>query len=224
MSSLTTSEEIQKQLSIIFGFSGREGIKVGDIVGVGNLTREKVSELILQVLSYLNEYSALLKDYLGTEIFSMEFELKFFSNEKHNLKLLPKSMILIPGEYKENSILLIALTKESSLLDVNKAKNSINNLGKLFFEVEEVVERPELNKNEKTAVLSNFANRFAYKIQGQFLEGKWNKKLVGIKRASPTENQNFKTYSSLQSKYSINWNSLNRNLILWFSLFILFRS
>lgn len=213
MSSLTTSEEIQKQLSIIFGFSGREEIKVGEIVGVGNLTRGKVSELILQVLSYLNEYSALLKDYLGTEIFSMEFELKFFSNEKHNLKLLPKSMILIPGEYKENSILLIALTKELSLLDVNKAKNSINDLGKLFFEVEEVVERPELNKKEKTAVLSNFANRFAYKIQGQFLEGKWNKKLVGIKRSSPTENQNFKTYLSLQSKYSINWNSLNRNLI-----------
>ena len=80
MSSLTTSEEIQKQLSIIFGFSGREEIKVGEIVGVGNLTREKVNELVLQVLSYLNEYSALLKDYIGTEIFSMEFELKFFSH------------------------------------------------------------------------------------------------------------------------------------------------
>ncbi|MCP4763519.1 MAG: hypothetical protein GY870_17230, partial [archaeon] len=212
MSSLTTSEEIQKQLSIIFGYSGREEIQVGDIIGVGSLTKNKVNDLIFEVLNYLNAYNGMLRDYSGTEVYAIEFELINFYKNEQNLRLLPKSMILIPGEYKDSNTLLLALKQESSQLNFHKCRNSIDNLGKLFFEVEEVVERPELKNDEKKEVLNKFAKRFSRKIQGQLLEGKWDKKLVGIKTSSPTEEKNLEPFISLQSKYNINWSDINRNI------------
>ena len=41
MSTLTTIEELQKQLTLILGFSGKENLDVGEIIGVGKLTKEK---------------------------------------------------------------------------------------------------------------------------------------------------------------------------------------
>ncbi|MBD3351498.1 MAG: hypothetical protein GF364_08420 [Candidatus Lokiarchaeota archaeon] len=214
MSSLTTSEEIQKQLSIIFGFQSGQNdeIQVGDIIGVGKLTKQKVNELVFEVLRYLNAYNGMLRDYTGTEVFAIEFELKNFIEKKENLKLLPKSMVLIPGEYKDCNTLLLALTQETSLLDVHKARGSIDNLGKLFFEVEEVVERPELSLGEKKQVLKRFAERFARKAEGQIIEGKWNKKLVGIKTAQPSERDNLSSFIGIRAQYKVHWDEIKKEI------------
>ena len=44
MSTLTTIEELQKQLTLILGFSGKENLDVGEIIGVGKLTKEKTHD------------------------------------------------------------------------------------------------------------------------------------------------------------------------------------
>lgn len=214
MTSLTTNEELHKLHTIIFGFyqSQKENLQAGEIIGVGKLTKKKVSELVYEVLKYLNAYNAMLRDYTGTELFSIEFELKNFIDEQQDLKIIPKSMILIPGEYKDCNILSLTLTRETNLLDVNKAKESIDNLGKLFFEVEEITQHPNLNEDERRKILEKFATRFAYKIQGELIEGKWNKKLVGIKDIQLTEKSNFSPFLIIQGNYIINWNHYNRDI------------
>ncbi|MHA1872181.1 MAG: hypothetical protein ACTSXF_14640, partial [Promethearchaeota archaeon] len=100
MATLTTGEELQKQLSIIFGFSGREN-EVGNIIGVGKLTANKIQELIYEVLRYINAYNSMLRDYSGTEIYAIEYDLVNFLKNKKIYSLIPKSMIFIPGEYKD---------------------------------------------------------------------------------------------------------------------------
>ena len=35
---LTTSDELHKQLTVIFGFSGQLDIEVGEIIGIGKLS------------------------------------------------------------------------------------------------------------------------------------------------------------------------------------------
>lgn len=209
--SLTTSEELQKQLTIIFGYS-KDDLQVGEIIGVGKLTKEKVNELIFEVLRFFNAYNGMLRDYAGTEIYAIEFELKNFLEKKDHLKILPKSMVVIPGEYKDCNTLLLALTQESSLLNVHKARKSIDHLGELFFQVDEVVDRPELNMEEKTNILSKFTGRFSRKLQGEILEGKWNKKLVGIDQESQDEKTSFQKVSTIRAGYTINWQNLNRDI------------
>ncbi|MHA1297819.1 MAG: hypothetical protein ACTSO9_00070 [Candidatus Helarchaeota archaeon] len=214
MSSITTAEEIQKQLSIIFGFhSARaEEIQVGDIIGVGKLTKQKINNLVFEMLKFLNAYNGMLRDYSGSEIFAMEFTLKHRSREKTDYSIMPKSMILIPGEYKDCNTLLLALTQETGILDVFNAKEDLDDIGKLFFEIEEVVNRPELNVDEKKNVLNKFAWRFTRKIQAYLMEGKWNKKLVGIKTFSPIEQDYIKRYLEIQSKYEIFWSNPIKNI------------
>ena len=68
-----------------------------------------------------------------------------------------------------------------SLLDNKKAKKSVKKLGELYFEVEEAINRPELDRDQKHKILSQFAHRFALKLQGSVIEGKWQKRLVGLK-------------------------------------------
>ncbi|MHA1451229.1 MAG: hypothetical protein ACTSRD_00015 [Promethearchaeota archaeon] len=212
MSTLTTIEELQKQLTLILGFSGKENLDVGEIIGVGKLTKEKTHELVLQVLEYLNAYNAMLRDYSGTEIYSIEFELKNFMAKRESLKLLPESMILIPREYKETNSIILALTYTTSLLDMDKSQNSIEKISKLFFEILEMVDRPELNHHEKIAVLTKFAKRFASKVQGELLEQDWNKKLVGIRTASVDDEVNLEPFGEVQSKYKIKWNQTDREI------------
>lgn len=214
MASLTTNEELHKLHTIIFGFyqSQKENLQVGEIIGVGKLTKNKVNELVYEVLKYLNAYNAMLRDYTGTELFSIEFELKNFIDEEKDLKIIPKSMILIPGEYKDCNLFLLTLTRETSLLDVHKAKESIDTLGTLFFEVEEIIQHPQLNDDERKKILEKFASRFAFKVQGELIEGKWNKKLVGIKDIQITEKSNFLPFLNIQANYLINWNHYNRDI------------
>ena len=154
----------------------------------------------------------MLRDYSGTEIYSIEFELKNFMPKRESLKLLPESMILIPREYKETNSIILALTYTTSLLDMDKSQNSIEKISKLFFEILEMVDRPELNHHEKIAVLTKFAKRFARKVQGELIERDWNKKLVGIRTASVDDEVNLESFGEVQSKYKIKWNQTDREI------------
>ena len=74
---ITTREAINYQFSLIFGYSSPKSdeLTVGDIIGPGNLTIEKVKELSLDVIKFLNMYNAILRDYTGSELFCIEFSL-----------------------------------------------------------------------------------------------------------------------------------------------------
>ena len=118
---ITTREAINYQFSIIFGYSSPkdDDLIVGDVIGPGNLTREKVKELSKDVIKFLRMYNAILRDYTGSELFSIEFSLinKEMINKpgKSDVRIYPKSMILVPGKYKDSESLLLALKPETGV-------------------------------------------------------------------------------------------------------------
>jgi hypothetical protein len=203
---LTTSDEIQKQLSVVFGFNGQLELEVGYIQGIGKLSKKHSEALISQTLQFLHAYNAMLRDYAGCQLHSIEFELENIDIIDANLKIMPKSMLFIPGEYKDCNTLMLLLSPEMSLLDDQKAKNSINNLGKLYYEVEEALNRPELEKEHKKGILELFAERFALKLQGIVIDGKWNRKLVGISNSS--EDSLLREYLGVHMKKGISWDRM----------------
>ena len=84
---ITTREAINYQFSVIFGYSSPkdDDLIVGDVIGPGHLTKEKVKELSIDVIKFIQMYNAILRDYTGSELFSIEFSL-FNKDElqKHN--------------------------------------------------------------------------------------------------------------------------------------------
>ncbi|MFX1259494.1 MAG: hypothetical protein ACFFAN_16695, partial [Promethearchaeota archaeon] len=76
---------------------------------------------------------------------------------------------------------------------------------KLFFDVEEFTEHPELGKEGKEAVLKKFASRFSKKLFGELIEDKWNKKLIGLSISLPTEKEMLTTFATIKSKIEIVW-------------------
>ena len=123
----------------------------------------------------------MLRDYAGCELYSIEFALESLDPAASQLKILPKGILFVPGEFKDCNTLLLMLSNEMSLLDNENAKNSVDNLGQLFFEVEEAANRDELSKDQRKTFLNKFARQFALKLQGDYTNGKWNRKLVGLK-------------------------------------------
>ncbi|MBD3193791.1 MAG: hypothetical protein GF317_01960 [Candidatus Lokiarchaeota archaeon] len=204
---ITTRESINYQFSLVFGYSSpnNENLIVGDVIGPGNLTRRMVQDLSIDVIEFLTQYNAMLRDYAGCEVFSVEFELVNIDEKDAQTKIYPKSMILIPGNYKECESLLLALKPETGYLNVHKSHRAINNISKLFFEVEDFVNRPELNQEERETVFQGFAERFNKKIFGNLLEDKWNKKLIGVSESLPTEKDLLKTYYKSRSNVEILW-------------------
>ena len=180
---LTTSDELQKQLTVIFGFKGQLDLEVGEIVGIGSLSKKTTEYLIKNVLNYLNAYNSMLRDYANCQLHSIEFSLDNLG-DPNDIQLMPKSMLFIPGEYKDCNTLLLLLAPETSLLNNTKAKDAVDHLGKLYFEVEEALNRNEIDNGQKQEVLTKFAKRFALKLQGNVVEGKWNRRLVGLKQKS----------------------------------------
>jgi len=176
---LTTSDELHKQLTVIFGFSGQLDIEVGEIIGIGKLSEHETKKLTQSVLRFLNNYNSMLKDYAGCTLYSIEFELENLGR-RNLVSLMPKSMLFIPGSYKDCNTLMLLLAPEMSLVDYSKSREAIDDLGKLYFEVEEAIDRPELKKEQRRKVLKNFAKRFALKLQGNVIKGKWNRKMIGI--------------------------------------------
>ena len=95
---ITTRESINYQFSLIFGYSSPTDIIVGDVVGPGKLTKEKVNELSQEVIKFLTMYNAILRDYTGSELFSIEFELYNIDEKSARTNIYPQSMIFIPGK------------------------------------------------------------------------------------------------------------------------------
>lgn len=177
---LTTSDDLQKQLTVIFGYKGLHEIEVGEIRGIGKLSVHHTDYLISETLEFLNSYDMMLKDFAGCELYSIEFELNQF--EKHSeTKILPRSMLFIPGVFKNSHSLLLILAPQMSLLDNEVSKNSINHVNQLLYEIEDAINLKELKEEQREIILKNFANRFTLKLQGEVIETKWNRKLVGIK-------------------------------------------
>ncbi len=200
---ITTRESINYQFSLIFGYSSPNDIIVGDVIGPAKLTRERVNELSQEVIKFLRMYNAILRDYTGSEVFSIEFELYNLDEKSARINIFPKSMIFIPGKYKDCESLLLALKPETGYLDAHKSREAINNISRLFFEVEEFTDRPELKSDDKQQVYKRFATRFSKKLFGELIEDKWNKKLIGLSASLPTEKEMLNTYARVKSDVDI---------------------
>ncbi|MFX0188088.1 MAG: hypothetical protein ACFE8A_10165 [Candidatus Hodarchaeota archaeon] len=200
---ITTRESINYQFSLIFGYSSpNEDLIVGDVIGPRKLAREKVNELSVEVMKFLRMYNAMLRDYTGSEVFSIEFSLLNL-DKSSQMKIYPKSMIFIPSKYKDCESLLLALKPETGVLNTHKSRKELTEISRLFFEVEEFTDRPELEYQERKHVIDLFASRFSMKLYGKLIEDKWNKKLVGLSTWLPTEKEMLNTFASIKSKIEI---------------------
>jgi len=201
---ITTRESINYQFSLIFGYSSPNDIIVGDVIGPGKLTRKKMNDLSISVVKFFRMYNAMIRDYTGSEVFSIEFEL-YNIDDQSGVNIYPKSMIFIPGKYKDCESLLLALKPETGYINMHKSRESLNNISKLFYEVEEFVDRPDLENLEKAEVLDNFASRFNQKLYGELIEDKWNKKLIGLSMSLPTEKEMLNKSAKIRSQVEILW-------------------
>ncbi|MGV9199270.1 MAG: hypothetical protein ACOC4M_10660, partial [Promethearchaeia archaeon] len=185
---ITTRDSINFQYSVIFGYSSFKGeLTAGNIIGPGKLARKKVKTLSDDVIKFLKMYNAMLQDFCGSEVFAIEFSL-YNAKEKES-EIYPKSMILVPGKYKECESLLLALKPELGYLNVHKSRKSLNTISELFFEIEEFSEHPKLNNKKQSLLLNKFAKRFSQKLYGNLLENKWNKKMIGLNETLPTDKE-----------------------------------
>lgn len=192
---------------------------VGDILGPGKLTRSMVNQLTEKVIQFLRMYNAVLRDHTGSEIYSIEFELYNLAEEHTRTKIYPKSMLMVPGKYKDCESLLITLKPDTGYIDVHKSKKSVDKTNELFYEIEEFTERPELNQEDKLEILNKFINRFTKKFFGELIEDKWNKKLVGLSKSLPTEEEMLTTYASLKNDVEIFWNKKPKEILFKYSTF-----
>ncbi|MFX1366595.1 MAG: hypothetical protein ACFFCE_00140 [Promethearchaeota archaeon] len=202
---ITTRESINYQFSLIFGYSSPNEVIVGDVIGPGRLTMKKVNELSQEVIKFLTMYNAILRDYTGAELFCVEFDLYNIDEKSARTKIYPQSMIFIPGKFKDCESLLLALKPEMGVLDIHKSRESLNNISKLFFEVEELSNRPDLSKENKQRLFKKFASRFSKKLFSELIEEKWNKKLIGLSKTLPTEKEMLNTYAKFVSDVDILW-------------------
>jgi hypothetical protein len=203
---ITTRESINYQFSLIFGYSSPNDLITGNVIGPGKLTRKKVNALSKEIIQFLTMYNAVLRDYTGSEVFSIEFNLHNLDEQSAKTNIYPKSMILLPGRFKDCENLLLALKPETGYLDVHKSRNSVNNICELFYEVEEFADRSELGIKDKQMVYDKFAVRFSKKLFGELIEDKWNKKLIGLSSSLPTEKDMLNVYAKIISNVEILWN------------------
>ncbi|MFX1382119.1 MAG: hypothetical protein ACFFBP_06705 [Promethearchaeota archaeon] len=208
---ITTREAINYQFSLIFGYSSskEDDLVVGDVIGPGNLMKEKVKELSHEVIKFLRMYNAILRDYTGSELYSIEFSL--FNKEElqkegvTSIRIYPKSMILLPGKYKDCESSLLALKPEPDVLNPHKSREAMNDISELFYEVEEFSERPEINSKTKELLLQKFSTRFSNKLFGDLLEHKWNKEMVGLSLSLPTGKEMIDVYAKVKSEMQMSW-------------------
>ncbi len=205
---VTTSEELSKLLTVIYGFAGQHsGIEAGEFLGPSRLAEKKVKDLTKEFLGFLQAFNSMLRDYAGSEIFSLEFELVNYAADTVNTRLYPRSMILMPGKHKDAENLLVALRAEQADFDAHHAHKDMDHICSLSWEVEEVTENPALGKENKNQVISKFVQRFARKIQGLLIEGKWNKKLIGVKGKDPTDSEELGSISTVNAKRRVQWDA-----------------
>ncbi|HEC39830.1 hypothetical protein LCGC14_0581300 [marine sediment metagenome] len=202
---ITTRESLNYQFSLIFGYSSPNDMVSGDVIGPGRLTRENINDLSKEVVKFLSMYNAILRDYAGAEVFSIEFELHNFDETSVKTQIFPKSMVLIPGNFKECESLLLALKPEIGYMDVHSSRNAMNRISQLFYEVEEFADHSSLSDVNKQEFYNKFATRFSKKLFGDLIEDKWNKKLIGVSTSIPTEEEMLSTYAKIISNVEIFW-------------------
>ena len=201
---ITTRESINFQYSIVFGYgSPNNDIIVGDVISPGFLQEELVNELSREIMKFLSQFNAMLRDYTGAELFSVEFELLNIAKDS-GTSIYPKSMALLPGNYKGCESLMLALKPEKGVLNVHKSSKSITDISKLYFEVEDFVNRPELDASERESLFNKFATRFTKKLYGDLVENKWNKKMIGVSDSLATE-KGLTQYGQLKSEIETSW-------------------
>ncbi|TFF99216.1 MAG: hypothetical protein EU540_07055 [Promethearchaeota archaeon] len=216
---ITTRESINYQFSLIFGYSSPNDLIAGDIIGPGKLTKERVKALSIDVLKFFRSYNAMLRDYTGSEVFSIEFSLHNIDEKDAQMKIYPKSMIFIPGKYKECESLLLALKPETGVLNTHRSREELIKISNLFYEVEEFINRPDLERQEKEQIINEFAARFSMKLYGKLIEDKWNKKLIGLSTSLPTEKELLDPFASIKSKMEIIWYNRPYEMIITDSKF-----
>ncbi|OLS16102.1 MAG: hypothetical protein RBG13Loki_0272 [Promethearchaeota archaeon CR_4] len=195
-------------MTVIYGFVGqRTGIEAGEFLGPSRLVEKKVRELTKDFLGFLQAFNSMLRDYAGAEIFSLEFELVNFATEIVDTRLYPKSMLLLPGKYKDAENLLVALRSDQSGMDSQLAHVDMDHICRLCWEIEEVTENPSLGKEHKSQLMAKFVQRFARRIQGLLIEGKWNKKLIGMKGKGPTDSEDLATISTVKAMKRVRWDA-----------------
>ncbi len=205
---VTTSEELSKLLTVIYGFAGqRSGVEAGEFLGPSRLAEKKVKDLTKEFLGFLQAFNSMLRDYAGSEIFALEFELVNYASDVVDTRLYPRSMILLPGKYKDAENILVALRAEQADFDSHHAHKDIDHICSLCWEVEEITENPALGKENKSQVVAKFVQRFARRIQGYLIEGKWNKKLIGVKGKDPTDSEDIASISAVTSKRRVRWDA-----------------
>lgn len=197
--SLTTSDELQKQLTVIFGYQGFHQIETGEIRGIGKLSRHHAIGLIKTILDFLSGFNGMLQEFAGCELYSIEFEL-LTSKQNPKTRILPKSMLFIPGSYKEAVSLLLLLAPELSLMENQKPKESINYISSLLHEIEEAVDITDLDQNQRRQIIQKFSSRFASKLQAEVIEANWNRKLVGLREEERTT-----PYLNMNLEFLRNW-------------------
>lgn len=165
-------------------------------------------DLTSEYVGYLQAFNGMLRDYAGAEIYTMEFDLVNFASEYGDRRLLPQSMVLIPGKFKDAENLLIALRAEQSGLDMTLARQDVDTFCNRCWQVEEVADLPDVQEDVKANILAKFAQRFARRIQGLLIEGKWNKKFIGLKGQDLTDDENMSLISSVKAKKSVRWVSV----------------
>lgn len=203
---ITTRDSIKYQFSLIFGYSSPKDLVVGDIIGPRKLTRKLISSLSNDVINYFRLFNTILQDYTGSELYGIEFELVNVDVEKSRTKILPKSMIFVPGKFKECESLLLALKPEIGFLDFHKSRKSLDEISENFYEIEEFIMRPELSHDDSLNLLKNFASRFSKKLFSELYEDKWSKKLKGIKTTTSLDNSNLTKLIKIKTDVNIRWN------------------
>ncbi|MHA1611956.1 MAG: hypothetical protein ACTSYU_07900 [Promethearchaeota archaeon] len=177
---MTTSDAIQKLLTVIFGFKGYHEIEVGEIQGIGRLSAHHTDGLIKETLEFLHDFDMVLQEFAGCQLYSIEFELNQYEKQS-DTKIMPKSMFFIPGIFKNSQSLLLLLAPQLSLMETQKPKDLINYINKILYEIEEVLDVEGLTHEQRHIILQKFAHRFTLKLQAEVIETKWNRKLVGLR-------------------------------------------
>ena len=96
-----------------------------------------------------------------------------------NPTLILPADVVRSGRYKECTSLLLLLSNELSLLD-NTSHEDLDEISTRFFEIEEIVQRPEFNDEQKPKFWYRLHRDFP-RLQAAAIEHKWDKKLIGLK-------------------------------------------
>ncbi|NVM02354.1 MAG: hypothetical protein HWN67_08455 [Candidatus Helarchaeota archaeon] len=167
-----TGDELSRIYATIFSYIDENGAPYGGIVSPGRVHSVKVKELINNTATYLSAFNSFMEDYAGSTLFSAEFLLEYVGKED---KLLPKGILLITGSRKTRSDFILAFEYETGLIDVYKAKNELNTVCENIYQIEEEINRPQIDNKARTQILERYSSRSAQKMFGIFIEKKWQR-------------------------------------------------